>query len=153
MSNCIDIIRGSNVVLFKSDDIDVGKVKEYLKRADLPKVLHVFENVKSEEDRFNDSLWWFFSRRNVSIDDMGVTVIFGEGQSSHTSRDFNWVLNCVIKPIMKRSKTHIFCTRDEYDGYLEETRWKHDFYEGTPPPKPLKSVGKLVIKEIRKGGS
>jgi len=143
MSNCIQIVKGSNIVRFNSDDIDIDKVKEYLKRADQSK-----GTGKSEEDRFNDNLWWFFSHDNVSIDAMGVVVRFGEGESTHTWRDFDWVLDCVIKPIMKRSKVHVFCTRDEFDCFDSEERWRHDFYEGTPPPKPMKTVGKLTVTEV-----
>lgn len=147
MSNCIEIVKESNIVRFNSDDIDIGKVKEYLKRADQSKDKHVWEEGKSEEDRFNDNLWWFFSHSNVSIDDMGVVVRFGEGESSHTWRDFDWVLNYVIKPIMKRSKVHVFCTTDEFDNFQTEERWRHDFKEGTPPPKPMKP-GKLTVTEV-----
>ncbi|KKK81234.1 hypothetical protein LCGC14_2815560, partial [marine sediment metagenome] len=109
---------------------------------------HVWENKKSREDKFNDSLWWFFSYRNVSVDNMGVVVRFGEGQSSHTWRDFDHLLDYIIKPIMKRSKVHVFCTRDECDGFESEERWRHDFYEGTPPPKPQKIVDPSKLIEV-----
>ncbi len=148
MSNCIEIVKGSNIVRFNSDDIDIDKVREYLKRADQSKGKHVWESGKNAEDKFNDSLWWFFSHSNVSIDDMGVVVRFGEGQSTHTWRDFDWVLDQAIKPIMKRSKVHVFCTRDEFDGFDSEERWAHDFYEGTPPPPEFKSKGKLTVTEV-----
>lgn len=133
MSNCINIVKGTYVVRFSSDIIDVGKVREYLKRAEES------DNAASglafggspqdcnEFKTFSNNLWWFFSHRNISIDAMGVVVRFGEGESSHTWRDFRWVLDCVIKPIMKGSKVHVFTTEDEYDGFKSQISWKHDF--------------------------
>jgi len=41
-----------------------------------------------------------------------VEIAFGSGECKHTWRDFKWVLNHVIHPLMKQSKKHDFLVAD-----------------------------------------
>ena len=58
-----------------------------------------------------------------------VLIRFGEGRSSHTWRDFKWLLS-VLKPFFKKPCSYRFKLRDEYDGFAKVFPCVVDFHEG-----------------------
>lgn len=149
MSNCIEFIKGTGTVRFSPDVIDGSRVQEYLIRARKSEGKHVWEDWKTDEQKFEDNLWWFFNEKNVSIDFAGVLVRFGEGQSSHTWRDLKYTLNYIIKPLMLQSKLHWFIITDEYDGFEAEERWRLDFKEGMPEVTLSKEQQEILDKVVK----
>lgn len=120
MSNCIDFHEGTNVISFTRDEIDVAAVVKYLELADTGEKhpdMGAPDTPENEKLWFNHNLWWFFSKKNVDVVNGGIYVRLGEGQSSHTRRDYRYIMNYVIKPIMKKSKGWRFILSDEYDGH------------------------------------
>ncbi len=128
MSNCIRLTR--NKVTFTADDIDIAKVVDLMSCAKYP---HPYPDINDKEGLRAMGAWWWFSKANVYVDPQGryVTVNFGEGHSSHTWRDFGWLLN-QIKDMMKRSVIHTFYIRDEYDGFRSIGPFTVNFKEGMP---------------------
>lgn len=119
MSNCIELRR--SVVLFTATEIELTKFKELID-----------QSKDDDKNKFEDTVKylvrWFLWRNTEFVTD-SVIVQFGEGESSHTFRDFRQTINLVLKPLMKKSKTHTFQAKDSDDqsGWFN---WPVDFFKG-----------------------
>lgn len=104
MSNCISL--RNNEVFFSKEEINLPKLKALLDS--------VPDDYKEASDKGGDieTAWWFLSKNTV-LDDNGAIITFGEGNSTHTWRDFRGLVNSVLKPLMLKEKTHTFRAHDE----------------------------------------
>lgn len=110
MSNCI-FFRQNHVVVFSPFDISALRLRTLLNGvgSSLP---------DWEKDPIGASVWWYL-KINTKIDD-SVTIAFGKGRSGHTFRDFRYLVNAVLNPIMLRKKEHTFIAEDPgYPGLFE----------------------------------
>lgn len=124
MSNCIRLTK--NRVIFTADEIDISKVLDFVSSAKYPAV---YPDINDKEGLRAMSAYWWFSERNVELHGSYIIVNFGEGHSSHTWRDFRWLLNEIAK-MMKKAKYHTFYVRDEFDGFKEVGRLNINFQKG-----------------------
>ncbi len=106
MSNCITL--RNNEVFFSKEEIDMVKL-----RALLDSVPKEYDKARSIGGDI-ETAWWYLSENTV-LDDNGAIITFGEGNSSHTWRDFRGLINSVLKPLMLKEKTHTFRAHD--DGF------------------------------------
>ena len=113
MSNCITLHK--NRVLFMYHELDADGLEELLNRAhEMP------PGERSEAEADANAAWWFL-QANTVFGPMGVEIAFGQGRSSHTWRDFRWLLRMLSKYVLK-AKTHRFLAADESDGF-DQTFW------------------------------
>lgn len=100
MSNCISL--ADNRVEFQYGEIDSAKLEQLI----APHKEHGYP------PNSEDWVCWFL-RDNTSFDmGGGVTIRFGEGQSSHTWRDFRYII-LQLKEYMLTDKWHEFQVEDE----------------------------------------
>ena len=120
MSNCIQFHNPE--VFFSAKEIDLPAYRERcdrLRNSD-PRNMPG----KTDQEREDKSFAWFLSSNSDFRAD-GVVIRFGEGNSSHTHRDFRYTILCLLSPYMKRFKAHVFVLSDEYDGF--STRFRETF--------------------------
>lgn len=103
MSNCL-FFPANNVVRFNAFDISIMRMRSLLR--DCPR-----EIPDCEKDPINFAVWYYLKTCTV-VDDTGVTISFGAGRSCHTWRDFRYLVNYVLRPIMLRKKEHVFIAED-----------------------------------------
>jgi len=114
MSNCIFFHDSTEVVRFSPFDMSVMRMRSLLN--DCPRNLPDWE-----KDPINYNVWYYL-KYNTTVNADGVFIAFGRGRSSHTWRDFRWLVNGILKPIMLRDKEHTFVMTDE--GYPGKFRCK-----------------------------
>jgi hypothetical protein len=117
MSNCIELAK--HVVFFKTSEIDVEKFRTFLES--------IPEKMPEGHDVDNGA-WWYLATNTTFMSD-GVEIRFGAGRSSHTWRDFRYVVNKILNPYMKGKKGHRFICRDESDGFRDSFVWDVVFGE------------------------
>jgi hypothetical protein len=101
VSNCIEITNRA-VKVFNNRDIDVNAL-----RALVASVCDLPDAPKSGDGYI---AWWFLS--TADFDSAGnVSVVFGQGRSSHTWRDFRGTLGVLAK-FARRSIRLTFTLRD-----------------------------------------
>lgn len=100
MSNAIDL--KNNEVEFTSDEFDVAGFAE----------IHRQHELHTKADLESSDLFCWFIRFNFKYERNKVIIRFGDGQSSHTWRDFAQTIN-FLKSFMKREKKHTFKISDE----------------------------------------
>jgi hypothetical protein len=141
MSNCIEIRRSEAV--FKSTEIDIPKLKALVDSVRGVKE-YPGSNPKTDEELRQYYAWWWLNDKNVVFGNDFVVIGFG-GASAHTWRDFHGLLEVIIKPLMKKSKTHVFLMEDEgFPGWFNA---KYDFQDGYVPA-PVKPLGKFTVASI-----
>lgn len=122
MSNCLDLRNES--VTFTEEEMDLPALRQILT-----------ESKPADKDQFEDAVKyltaWFLTERNVEIGAGRVRISFGWGDSGHTFRDFRQTINMVLKPLMKKSKVHVFHARDAENPQEGWFKWPVDFKEGT----------------------
>ena len=107
MSNCIEL--ANHVVTFTTSEIDVERFRNFL--YSIPKT-------EPEGHDVGNGAWWYLAQNTDFVSDK-VVIRFGCGRSSHTWRDFRYVVNKIILPFMKGKKSHRFSCRDESDGFAK----------------------------------
>jgi len=135
MSNCIEFRKNSQRVHFTSKQLDIPAfLEEAAKHRD-------HEYPFDLGDQGQCGFCWFV-RSNYELQyalgkPWAIVFYFGEGQSSHTWRDFRWLLHHLNQYILQ-PKDHTFWLADESDGYREvgymAVTWPWE--EPPPPPKP-----------------
>jgi len=88
--------------------------------------------LEAQSKKQDSSVWWYLTG-NIEPKVCGynlakkrerwssITIYFGQGNSGHTWRDFRWLINGIIQPLMLREKTHRFLLKDEgMDGLFYE---------------------------------
>lgn len=117
MSNCIDIVNGSDRVVFLRDEIDAVALKALVDSATKEDGEH---GDKDEAALARHTAWWYLKRNSV-IDHRGAVVYLGRGESSHTDRSFKATLLLLCK-FMKKAKYHTFFITDEGDRHSKVYR-------------------------------
>lgn len=128
MSNCIDFVNGSDKVVFYRDDIDAPALKALVDSATQADQDCTDKADLASRDRY--FAWWFLKGNSV-IDDRGAVIYFGRGNSGHTNRDFDGLLEMLFR-FTKRSKYHTFFITDEGDGHRKVYREQIEFHPTTP---------------------
>lgn len=128
MSNCIEICGGGRLSLSYSE-FDIAGFRALCERAE--KIINR-ENCVSHEDGHDDerAIWWYMALGQGAhfqgkADDECV-LEFGQSRSSHTNRDFRWLLS-VLDKFFKRPVKHHFRVADEYDGFQQVDPWFYEF--------------------------
>lgn len=124
MSNCIELHNCE--VEFTEDEFDV---EAYIK---------VMENskVSPKAPSLGDNFAWFLADNSIvkanTNGTKSIIIRFGRGRSSHTWRDFRWVV-WYLNQFIKKPKAHIFTAADEGDGFDNlfplEVNWPYSSYE------------------------
>jgi hypothetical protein len=129
LSNCIDILKGDEVV-FLADEIDIKGFERLVNNAkDLIHEAGKSGNDFTQEELSSNMAWWFL-QKNSDICDEGVVIRFGHGRSTHTNRDFKGVIQTLI-PLIKRVKRHKFQITDEFDGHRQRFWMTVEFKSGS----------------------
>jgi hypothetical protein len=122
MSNCIEIHNPS--VHFSLSEINalglqslLSSVASYDNSEDL--------DLLTPDQRM---AWWYLTG-NTEIVHGHVCIHFGQGRSSHTWRDFQYMLK-ILSRFIKREKFAIFTVSDECDGYKVKFRTQVEFKTG-----------------------
>ena len=132
MSNCIDIHHGSHILRFSPKTLDV---ETFISRCeDIEAVVKGTNDVPARAEQAlnedqDDINWWWYLSSNSKVSDSGwLTVRLAEGRSSHTNRDFKWVMQEICKYLLK-PKTFVLHITDEGDGHIQLYR---EVYKLTP---------------------
>ena len=118
MSNCIHF--HDPEVFFSAQEIDLPAFQKRCARLrnEVPQLMSDGTTQEREDQNFA----WYLSSNSFFAED-GVTIQFGEGNSTHTHRDFRYTVAYLLAPYMRRFKAHTFTLSDEYDGFQD--RFKH----------------------------
>lgn len=125
MSNVIRI-ESNESVLFEQTEFDIEMFQDLMwKVANLP---------EAPEKGDESMAWWFLAHNYEEVAEgpfvTGIRINFGKGKSEHTWRDLKGTLQ-TLKPMMRYPKKHIFCCRDESDGFCELFDCHVEFMEAT----------------------
>lgn len=101
MSNCIDI-HNSRLELSK-EIFNIPGFKEWF-------------NKQEVKDKGGYTHFYWFLSNNTTIKEDKVIIEIGRGFSSHTWRDFRWLV-WVLNPFFIKPIRHIFKIADECDGF------------------------------------
>lgn len=102
MSNCIEI--HSNRLELPGTLFNIPAFKEWFDR-----------QVDKDESGMSTGFYWFL-KRNTDIEEDKVTIRVGQGHSSHTWRDFKWVV-WTLNQFFTANYRHVFQIADEMDGF------------------------------------
>lgn len=119
MANCIEFRRGSENVVFRKERFNVQAfLDEMKKHADHQ---HPFFGKDENGNHTQCNVCWFL-RDNYELTSNGdIRVYFGQGNSTHTTRDFQWLCSYLNKYVTDPFKV-IFYTADEFDDFKQTFR-------------------------------
>ena len=126
MSNCIRIVYKAKISL-KPDQVDTEGLRKLIEEAE-KKVDD--NNCMSKDVRPELKMsWWFLSLNTIFKPKGGVDIIFGEGRSTHTWRDFRGALQ-VLSQFIKVPVQVRFGIKDEFDSYGDIVRVPVNLQDG-----------------------
>ena len=107
MSNEIDL--GNNTVRFTAEDIDIAQLAAILQAAEA-------NTSSATGEQMNLTGIKELLVGAVAFDpDGGVSITFQKPDISFTWRDFKWLINQVIRPLMRQPRTHTFRISDNHE--------------------------------------
>jgi len=118
MSNCIEI--HSNRLELSDTFFNVSAFQDW------------FNEQKDTDERGGSTGFYWFLKRNTEIEENKVVVRVGQGNSSHTWRDFKWLV-WTLNSFFTFPFKHTFQVADEMDGFdlVEdvEVSWPYKSWE------------------------
>lgn len=113
MSNCISIRDGA--VTFSPQEMNLPALLLALEVHKDCKGFELHGRDNEMEWACQNAQWFLVKGRNLEVSTRGVRVTFGDGNSSHTWRDFRGTV-LFLNKFMLRTKTHVVSLRDDDMG-------------------------------------
>lgn len=126
MSNCIELVQGSDHLTFHHDEIDGLGLSELIREAEAKVDKN---NCVNEDVEVRLKIAWWFLSKNTTFNEHGVIINLGSGRSGHTWRDFGATFH-VLSKFIKKPKTVEFSICDEGDGYKTTEHIEIDLQKG-----------------------
>lgn len=113
MSNCVQF---GKPIFLRHTEVDARALASLLDETHFDKAPH-WEPDEPEATSRARCAWWYLQGA-VYFEPNGVYISLGNGRSSHTWRDFKWLLS-TLAPFMLREKAIVLTMRDESDGFRQ----------------------------------
>ena len=124
MSNCINFVNPK--VFFPCTVLNQAALKAAIEKAQTE--INRENCVTFEDDGKSDSrcLWWYVS--DVQYNDQGTVIVFGQGRSSHTWRDFQWLLKVLSKFMMQEMELSMQVDDEGFGRCRMDVRFKEGVF-------------------------